>query len=95
MRTARFPLGRIVATPGALKALQVAGVDPVELLARHCSGDWGKLDDHDRQENERSLRHGWHVLSAYDMDLGGVSRRVWIITESDRSSTCLLLPEEY
>src|SRR5581483_5234299 len=36
-----FPLGRIVATPGALEALQNAGQDARELLARHAAGDWG------------------------------------------------------
>jgi hypothetical protein len=95
LRAALFPLGRIVATPGALKALRIADIDPVELLARHCSGDWGDLDAHDLQENDRSVRRGWRILSAYETSTGGVSRRVWIVTEGDRSSTCLLLPEEY
>ena len=39
----RFPLGRTVATPGALEAL---GTDPDELpaiLRRHQAGDWGDL----------------------------------------------------
>jgi hypothetical protein len=53
-----LPLGRIVATPGALKLLQGAGEDPLRYLARHASGDWGDLDEHDRRENERSLKHG-------------------------------------
>ncbi len=88
-----FELGRVVATPGALEALATAGVDPGELLSRHASGDWGELDAHDRRENARSLKHGFRLLSSYRVgDAGG---RVWIITEADRSSTCLLLPEEY
>lgn len=89
---ARFPLGQIVATPGALIALREAGVAPWELLARHQSGDWGEVDEHDRRENELSLREGFRILSSYTLPNGV---RLWILTESDRSSTCLLKPEDY
>lgn len=86
-----FLLGRVVATPGALKLLVMAGQDPGELLDRHQSGDWGNVPPADAAENRRSVRHGWRILSAYQVG----SRRIWIITEADRSSTCLLLPEDY
>jgi hypothetical protein len=62
---APFPLGRIVATPGALKLLEEAGENPLCYLSRHVWGDWGEIDKHDRQENERSLKHGWRILSSY------------------------------
>lgn len=88
---APLPLGRVVATPGALEMLAAAEIDPGELLDRHRSGDWGELDTQDCRENERSLENGWRVLSSY---LVGESR-VWIITEADRSATTILLPEEY
>jgi hypothetical protein len=84
-------LGRIVATPGALEILSEAGEDPLRYLARHASGDWGYLDAHDRRENERSLKHGWRVLSSYPVG----EKTVSIITEADRSVTTILLPEEY
>jgi hypothetical protein len=86
-----FPLGRIVATPGALELLAATGTDPAELLARHQAGDWGDLGAFDRRENDRALRTGARLFSAYDTPEG----RLWIITEADRSSTCLLLPSEY
>ncbi|MDP9476312.1 MAG: hypothetical protein M3R38_11650 [Actinomycetota bacterium] len=89
---ARFDLGRIVATPGALALLGETGTDALALLSRHVSGDWGELDGHDRRENERSLKNGWRLLSSYPLPTG---EKVWIITEADRSSTCLLLPSEY
>jgi hypothetical protein len=54
---ARFPVGRIVATPGALTALEEAGETPGAFLRRHVTGDWGELDEHDRQENEFSVAH--------------------------------------
>ena len=92
MSTARFNLGQVVATRGALDACLVAEVAPSELLARHVSGDWGDVPPEDARENEYSLRRGSRLLSSYALPGG---RRVWVITEADRSSTCLLLPSEY
>jgi hypothetical protein len=92
MGIARFPLGQIVGTPGALEALEEAGENPAALLKRHVTGDWGELDGHDRLENERSLADGYRVLSAYILTTGV---KLWIITEADRSVTTLLLPSEY
>jgi len=86
-----LPLGRIVATPGALRVLREAGEGPLHYLARHRSGDWGDLDPLDRRENELSLKHGWRVVSSYPAGEG----RIWIITEADRFVTTILLPEEY
>ena len=91
-RAARFPLGQVVATPGALEALAEAGENPATLLQRHVIGDWGELDEHDQQENELSVEGGLRLLSAYTLSNGA---RIWIITEADRSATTLLLPSEY
>jgi hypothetical protein len=87
-----FPLGHVVATPAALAAIEKSGQQPGEFLARHVIGDWGDLDAHDRAENEFSLQHGLRLLSAYHTSAG---EKLWVITEADRSSTCILLPEEY
>jgi hypothetical protein len=89
---ARFPLGLIVGTPGALAALAEAGETPVGFLRRHVSGDWGDVDEEDWQANEQSLLDDSRILSAYKLSTG---ERFWIITEADRSSTTLLLPSEY
>jgi hypothetical protein len=89
--TAPLPLGRIVATPGALKLLSEEGGHPFDYLARHATGDWGELCAFDRCQNEIALRDGYRVLSSYKVPAG----RVWIITEADRSVTTILLPEEY
>ena len=86
-----LPLGKVLATPGALQLLRDAGEDPFGYLSRHASGDWGELDAHDRRENRRSLKHGWRVLSSYTVG----ERRGWGITEADRSVTTILLPEDY
>jgi hypothetical protein len=92
VRIARFPLGRIVATPGALAALEEAGESPGTFLKRHVTGDWGEVDEHDRQENEFSVVQGFRLLSAYTITNG---TKLWIITEADRSATTILLPSEY
>ena len=89
--TAPLPLGRVVATPGALELLSEAGEHPFRYLSRHASGDWGDLDAHDRRENQLSLKHGWRILSSYPVG----ENKVWIITEADRSATTILLTEEY
>lgn len=88
----KFPLGQVVATPGALRALEDSGESAFDFLYRHASGDWGELDEHDRRENELSLREGFRLLSAYRLKTG---EKIWIITEADRSVTTLLLPEDY
>jgi hypothetical protein len=88
----KFSLGRIVATPGALEALQQANQSPFEFIERHQAGDWGELCAEDIRENEFSLKNGFRLLSAY-RTLHDV--KVWIITEADRSVTTLLLPHEY
>ena len=96
--TPRFALGRVVATPGALKILEETGADALALLRRHARGDWGEVPPEDARENELSVREGFRVLSSYPV--GGEAgeaegSKVWIVTEADRSSTCLLLPSEY
>jgi hypothetical protein len=88
---ALFPLGFVVATPAALALLEEYSIDPGELLARHQSGDWGDLCAEDRKMNDRDLREGGRLFSAYDTPAG----RVWIITEADRSVTTILLPHDY
>ena len=86
----RFPAGRVVMTRGAWSELPYE--DVVEAFVRHLAGDWGELDEHDRQQNELGLQHGGRLFSRY------VSRQgtaFWIITEWDRSVTTVLLPMEY
>ena len=79
-------------TPGANDALLTAQHVPPEFLLRHMHGDWGELCAEDRRENERSLRVGSRLLSAYRTRR---EEKLWVITEWDRSVTTFLLPEEY
>lgn len=85
--TPRFPLGRTVATPGAL----ATGVDLQKLLWRHHRGDWGDLCAEDAALNDQALGDGGRLLSSYLTPAG----KIYVITEWDRSSTCCLLASEY
>jgi len=89
---ARFALGQIVATPGALTAFSQTGEQPSSFIRRHAAGDWGELDQEDVAENELSVEQGFRILSSYRLSDGA---KIYVITEADRSSTCVLLPEEY
>lgn len=88
-----FKLGWLVATPGALLAIEENNVDTWSLLQRHVNGDWGCIPEEDRLENRFAVEKGYRVMSSYPLNEQG--DKLWIITEADRSSTCLLLPDEY
>ena len=88
----KFRIGKLVATPGVIEALADSRQSPMEFVARHLRGDWGDCCQEDRQANEDALLNGERLLSVYQTAKGV---KIWLITEADRSSTCLLLPEEY
>ena len=88
----KFSMGRVVATPGVLIALEECKENASAYLGRHQSGDWGEVPPEDLEENEFSLKNGFRLLSSYKL---GDGTKIWIITEADRSVTTLLLPSEY
>jgi hypothetical protein len=93
-----FPLGAIVATPGALEA--TTDDQRLRFLSLHAAGDWGCVGDEDWQTNDEALQEGERILSAYAIDAakpckGFGDNTLWIITERDRSVTTFLLPSEY
>jgi hypothetical protein len=87
-----FPLGKLVATPGALHLLDQVGADGYELVLRHQRGDWGSVPPEDAEQNQFAIDNGCRIMSSYFLSQ---TDRLWIITEADRSATTLLLPEEY
>lgn len=94
----KFPLGQLFVTPGAHDRAQFLELDLGSFLKRHHSGDWGDLDPEDRQLNNRAIRDGSRILSAYKVGEDG--EKIWIITDAEvmegvRLTTTILLPEEY
>ena len=94
---AKFPLGQILATPGALEALEESGQTPTEFLVRHVQGEWGEICPDDATLNEESLIDGSRLMSVYRTSK---NVRIWIITEAaddqgHRSCSTILLPDEY
>jgi len=92
---AKFNLGRLYLTRGVndlvAENLEFAKF-VMDSLKRHASGDWGDLCEEDKRENEYALGKYLRLFSSYTYD---DSRRIWIITEADRSSTTVLFPDEY
>lgn len=86
----KFSLGDALITPNALAHLSQD--DFWRGLARHQTGDWGDVCEDDRRENELSLEKGLRLHSVYHAHNGV---KFWIITEADRSSTTVLMPEDY
>jgi len=88
-----FLVGQTVATPGCLELLNTNGINPSTLIYRHIKGDYGDLSREDFKANQDALKTGARIFSSYKIN--DRDDKVWIITESDRSITTLLLPEEY
>ncbi|MDP9154399.1 MAG: hypothetical protein M3O74_09125 [Pseudomonadota bacterium] len=86
-----FHCGRVQITFKAIAALEAANVNAVLLLARHINGDWGDIHKSERRHNERAVHTGARLISNYSIEPG---KAIWIVTEADRSTTTLMLPEE-
>ena len=98
-----FKPGRVLATPGAIDALERSGQSVWHFLTRHLAGDWGVVDADDKSANDDALRDGSRILSAYLLDGncdGDEATKIWLITEAaddsgNREATTALLPDEY
>lgn len=86
----KFELGVITITPQALEYIEALEIG--RGLVRHSNADWGELTEEDTLQNDIAIIDGTRLLSSYET----LSKtKFWIITESDRSSTTILLPEDY
>jgi hypothetical protein len=86
-----IPTGQVVATPAALEFCEQHNINPLTLVQRHSGGDWGDLDADDVAANVTAIQHDLRVFSSYKVG----EDKVWVITEADRRSTCVLLPSCY
>lgn len=87
----KFKLGKVVITKNAWLSLDMYSVQVI-LQAHYANGNWGDLCDEDKKLNDEAIEYGDRILAAYS-DVNGT--KFWIITESDRSYTTVLLPEDY
>jgi len=91
-----FPLGHIVITAG-IKVLiddeqsTLSNADLLALINKHKMGEDGDVCKEDAESNQYALKHNLRIFSVYKLQ----PNTIWIITEADRSSTTILLPEEY
>ncbi|MDF3091164.1 hypothetical protein [Burkholderia semiarida] len=88
-----FPLGRVLATPGAIDLLDRTGTNVDDLLRRHLRGDWGVVCSADARANNLAIVNGTRILSAYE--LGDRREKLWVLTEADRRATFIIRPSEY
>jgi len=87
-----FDLGSIYMTPGAREVMAASNQFPSLFLFRHMNLDQGELTEPDYQENLMAAREGHRIFSSFKTANG---EKLWVITESDRSSTTILTPDEY
>lgn len=68
-------------------------------LERHRNGDWGDVEEDDKESNEYALTNGQRIFSGYllpeELKESANGSKIWIITEHDRSVTTILYPHEY
>ncbi|MEH1019570.1 type I restriction endonuclease subunit M [Acinetobacter baumannii] len=86
-----FALGQVVTTKNAVEFMNQHGIIPLDLLYRHQHGDWGDLNESDRESNEQALIEDHRIFSSYKFS----NEKVWVITEADRTLTTILLPSDY
>ncbi len=53
-------------------------------------GDWGDLDEEDKKENELSVKEGFRILSAYELE---TSVKVWVSWGLEITTNLLPRPE--
>lgn len=93
----QFELGRLTATYGISAAMEDDAAFQrfvAASLNRYRSCDWGELSATDRQANDDAVRNGSdRILAAYVSK--ELQKKIWVITEVDRSYTTVLFLQEY
>ena len=87
----RFTIGGTFATAGVTAFAKREEIDLAKYLWRHHCGDWGDLDAEDKAANETALTNGSRIFSAYKIS----GKKIYVITEADRSMTTVMLSNEY
>jgi hypothetical protein len=88
-----FEAGSTYITHEAVTVTKKFNIHPMVLIARHVSGDWNGMSEENQQANIHAVEHGeGRIFSSYELP---DDSKIWVVTESDRSKTTILLPEEY
>ncbi len=87
----RFEIGKTFATSGVTSLAERLEVDLAKFIWRHHCGDWGDLCQEDKQANEDAIEHGLRIVSSYKI----AGKKIYVITEHDRSMTTVMLANEY
>ncbi len=87
-----FSPGLIEVTDAAAAVCAALGEDPADYVARHLLGDWGAVDQEQRDANDFGARYGHDIVSLYRLADGTAIR---VETSLDHSTTRLLLAAEY
>lgn len=93
-KNAKFELGSLLMTRGVS---ELVNNNPKfskfvwDSIKRHAEGDWGVLSVDDKEANDEALVIQDRILSAYEFE----GKKIWIITEWNRSATTVLFPSEY
>ena len=104
MSTPKFLTGSIFTTQTVAKVIDetpIFGTLCQVFLDKHKKGDWGDLEEEDKESNEDALLNKGRLFSAYNLNdeikslISVNESKVWIITEWDRSATTILFPTEY
>jgi len=86
----RFPLGDEVVTQRARNSLLRKDIELA--LQRHSLGDWGNVSYENWKLNDTALDDDDKLISVYYSSLGEM---FYVVTAWDRSTTTVLLPDEY
>jgi hypothetical protein len=96
----KFQLGKTVQTQGIAHESKD---DPIfarniqTIFTRYIGGDWGDLCDDDKKMNDDAVATGDdRILASYLVPTANAeTKKVYIITEYDRSVTTVLFADEY
>jgi len=87
-----FEPGIVQGTPKAVEAMERAAQDPVELLGRYLSGDWGEAHEDDVRENQVAMKTRDRIMGVYPLWTGVT---IVIITDPGHEITTIMRPEEF
>lgn len=90
----KFKSGQIVATTGIVEETKRNphfSESIKESLKKHLSGDWGCVSVQDSELNDQAIANKDRIFSTYEI----FKKKIYIITEADRSATTVLFPDEY